>query len=213
MTILNVSIAPDLGLVAVDTAVPTPSGGLTHVSKLMPLPHADAVVAARGHLLMLVMLSPRLQQVAGDFDNVLAALHDSAVQAFADSASACRGHGAGNLMDEMGHEVVAVGYSPRAGRVLGVLYDRKAGGDGFAFTELDDFMQAPWDESLARFRGPTSTAAMVRLARAQARYARAQGHENTHGGRLVIAEVRRGGINVSSDTPLETPLSVISALH
>ena len=77
MSILNVVMAPDRAYVAVDTAVVNRAGGRRgHSSKLVPLIELNAVVAVRGHQILLAEIACGCLQMPGDFDALASVFPD-----------------------------------------------------------------------------------------------------------------------------------------
>lgn len=190
MSLLNAWVSKDRGLVAVDTDGLIPSRG-EHFgfSKLIPLVHANSVIAARGdraylHLLFSYYFLAEEVCIARDYD----ALVDNANHAIASVNNYCN---ASSQLDVPYHFVI-MGWSIQQNRVRGRQYvgsTRDVGVDveelGQVVSPHDCFVHAPI---------PRDHGTIAKMAREQANWLRSL--DTAGGGDLVIAEIRKSGIEI-----------------
>ncbi len=194
MSLLNVFVSPDRVLIGVDTYALSPHGlGGYEISKLIPLVHANAIVAGRGLNTFLIevfagcFLLPR-----ADFDQIDIRLCQRVDDVW-QSVEAAAVHG-GLAPDALGAcDLVVAGWSSSMSTMSAVHYARRPGEHGFGRSEIRGRFIAP----AVAMRGcdPASAtdafALMRSIAQAQVRGVLGSQSEQPIGGRLLIAELDR----------------------
>jgi len=148
MSICNVWFECDRALVVVDTEVMGPGGELLQVSKLCALPHAHAVMAARGHLLFANRVFTYWQLAGGDFDSMIDRASEVLELAFEETLQHAAVLDVRDQSSDL-QEIVLAGWSPRQDRMAASVYKHSAA-EGFTVDTLipPSFYLAPWDNSM-----------------------------------------------------------------
>lgn len=166
-------------------------------SKMLALPHANVIIGGRGHNVFLSTLLYLMHTRPGAFDEI-----EENMPSLLKIAT-------GLLKKEMGlfvglfstsiyaQEIVLVGYSERRGRMFCIAY-RSADKSGFEATEVDDAYHSPWDLSWGMpFDVYTPEHARF-LSTVQVDNALALHPEAPFGGRLLLAELTKDELKMSS---------------
>lgn len=195
MSIFNVFITPTLATVGFDTEGTLPDGSHIEGAKTVFLPHISAVVGFRGPADFLAFTSPAIIGFSGDFDN----LADRLPEIIRGSRAAFIAHyGADAPNVEAASNFVLVGFSTRAGRMIGHAFE--CAEKSSDITEYHDFPQlfSPFfgAEAIARLGIRADRAGMIDLALDQCRLVRERDPALPAGGRLFIAEIRKGAITI-----------------
>lgn len=205
MSLLNIDLNADRALIAVDTSAISLEGGagVMERSKLLHLPHANLVLAARGELVFFSSFFERVCRAPGivDFD----ALAASAKAALSEHKQVLLAHmraaGFDDLDEGCKHEISLIGYSLSAGamRCATWVYDR-ASADWLERISGTGLV-SPWDPSWARELPDTDTwQAMRLLAQLQVEKMRELRERGAIaiGGRLLLAELTRDAYSLRS---------------
>ena len=192
MSILNVSIDRDRALVAVDTLCQTGQGP-RETLKLYPLPHIGAVIAGRGQLAFLLQIHLEVILHCATFDDLVERTIEALPPLFArlraQPNAAAFGMGDGSDVQEL----VLVGWSPQAQAMQGWRWSQSDPRLGFTREEIAPWLVSPALEPV----GDLSTATgMLHLARRQVTRWRPSAPGGALGGRLLLAELRRGALMV-----------------
>lgn len=193
MSILNAFISPDLGLLGVDTEAIMPDGSIAEVCKITALPHLSAVMGMRGpdSLAMSVaasLMASRysLDDLAEKLPNLMeAGVNFSLANGIPEELCAC--------------ELVLVGYSLNAGRIVGHQASKRPGGGIEMSTGWPQLYAPFWGGDEIRALGiAADRAGMISLAKKQCEWARERGPAgNPSGGRFMVAEIRKGSVLIS----------------
>lgn len=212
MTLLNIALAADRALVAVDTLVYTWDGGIKcdsggkpcETTKALALPHAQCVVAVRGSSSLLHYLWERSAWLP-DTDTAISRLPEMLRAA---SASAPVDHRGRYPADE----VYITGWSKHYGRMVCVSFDSS---DGFATMTATLRHEASHSlsaapavppEALGQFPFPETPDDMLRIARRQVKHHRdIDPHSPNGGGRLLVATITRDGMTFATAGDLGLP--------
>ncbi len=208
MSLCNVWMSRDRALVAVDTAVRRPGGPMLERSKILPIPHASTILATRGFVDFLGIFHGASIDALDDFD----ALNDQALpnlnrtrefvmQAVAPVA-AKKGIGPAAFSEI---EIVMVGGSRRQQAMVGNTYQ--------CIAPATTFIRLPIETGRGRIHGNydgmgpvskvASAEAMEALARRQVAYVREHDPSTTVGGRLLLAELTRHSMSITTRCDLE----------
>ena len=208
MSILNIYVDGGRALVAVDTKAG--NEGSSEATKVAALAHFDAGLAVRGQLMMLGRCIEAMNQpLFRDFDDLV------------DQAPKVIGlvyESLGRILERLKvdmskfekQEVALVGWSEKRQQMVGHLWARDDMGVGFRQLPVIDepykFELGSWlyDEQ-GPAEMPASTSAMERVVRQQVQFAKAKWPDACPvGGRLMIAELRRNRVAISSVCDLES---------
>ena len=233
MTLLASWIGRDRALVAVDTrltALDSTSavgrlaaranvpGTLVEASKLLALPHARLVLAHAGALSFLASAFLRCQQLIGPggFDELDECMPDVLGCAFGQVLDMRRDLYPDVPIEEVrGQRLAVVGWSQKGQRMRGALFNQDPRADGFQRLPLAGFAEeedprgrrfaAPWNaEKSGALPYADTPEAMERLARLQMRDSPSAA-EGKSGGRLLVAELTRDSVCVTSQCDLDSP--------
>lgn len=192
MSLLNIHLSEERALVCFDSLGESSDDGVMwSCSKLWLLASQDAVLAARGSLHVAQSAASLAGLIAQDFDALADALGMIAKLAHTHPVPEDR-----LRVDDLkaaragAQEIVLVGYSPRAGRVVGCYAHCAAESTDWRVEPVQEWLLAP-GSATAQIAEPTEEAGLVALARAQQREA-----PETIGGVLRMATVRRGLIEL-----------------
>lgn len=188
MSLLNAWITPAAALVAVDTDGAGFDGARMSASKLLPIPHLNAVVAIRGQLAFLSFVFLRcISSPFESFDDLVDAL--PVVLREADRLIAAEYVVAGCAQ---GNELIAVGWSDRKGAMCGMQFVKRDAMERFTVEEAD-FHVSPYGTALSDLHiGPSNVEA---IARAQVGWMR-ESFGAPCGGRLLLCNLDRHAMSV-----------------
>ncbi|MBT8766868.1 hypothetical protein [Metapseudomonas boanensis] len=190
MSILNVFVTPEAGLIGVDTESTLPDGTIQEFGKMIVAPAAGAVVAFRGTDYVVMAASNSIVCFGGSLEAMAEALPDHLRR----SVDFCREHYQAPE-EALGLELALVGYSQVEGCVVGHLFRRAIGSEEIQVDRIPIRYRAPfWDDLPNDI--PADRPGMMTLAQHQSRLARERMPELAAGGRFLIAEVRRDSITI-----------------
>lgn len=199
MSLLNVFVSPSRVLISVDTHAFSPHGsGNYEISKLIPLAHANTIIAARGVNTFLLEAFARcfLLQRA-DCDRINAWLPDAIDEIWKRVAAlAAQGGLAAEALG--GCDLVVGGWSASLSAMSAVRYAREPNASSFVVVPIHSCMIAPkidW-KCHDHDRAPDSLALMQGIARSQVNHILATEPGQPIGGRLLVAEITRDGISI-----------------
>lgn len=187
MSLLNAWITPQEAIVAVDTDGIGPDGQRMPSSKLMYVPHANAVLAVRGQYaaLKLVFLQALNLETFDDLADALPDLAQASEMAMPGSVLV-EGVAAGN-------EFVAVGWSDRLQRMVGRQCVRRGDMPEYTAVEIDRHI-SPWGEWAS---GITPVPQAVGdIARAQVAWMERTFPNAACGGNLLVASLGRDSLMI-----------------
>lgn len=219
MTILNAFVSDDRALIGADTEGVVPGFGKTRLSKLYPLVAQQAVLAGRGnHALFASLIGPCLL-AGGDFDHLATLMPELLKRGFKlleESAVAWGIQDAAELITGWAppasdapipptidrQEVVLIGYSARAGCMVGRKYVQESRLLGFfeeSITERDPFV-GPWSKRELEPIGDISSGpGMMSLARRQRELLVRADPRHAGGGDFIVAAIDRAGISTRTE--------------
>jgi hypothetical protein len=189
VSLLNVWILPESALIGVDTAAPG-----AQVSKLFPLIHANAVIAARGDTIILTTVAGMSNGPCGDYDALCESMPMIMPAAL---AMAAEHHQLGR------QEICVVGWSAHHGRICGMSYCMARPHDALEAEAIDPHYITPWDSTFSKLPDPVNSEGMFRLALAQVAYVREKAPEAPIGGQLILTKVKKNSIAVAGGAYLE----------
>lgn len=214
MTILNAWVGEDKALVGVDTEILGPGGARHSVSKLLPLPHMNAVLAGRGPNLMLSMAMTLCHASTADFDVIAAAMpeilcvaHGMMLKAVNESPVLW----GGDPRQLDGVTIVFVGWSPSRRRMVGFEYEQETPAVGFVAGELSPLHSAPLDPTLPQDPDLSTRDGMTEYARLQTALLHKAQPEAAAGGRFILAQLSRHAMIVGTAGFLPRRAEVSSA--
>lgn len=206
MSIVNAFVSPECAVVCADTEAGPDGGPYTEVSKLVPLPHMNAVVAFRGSMLFLsgaltgmFVSGCGFDELSRQMPDLLKLSSDTAIRMLprVDLAGAM-------TSEEAGYgEAILVGFSPTVGRIVGHHFRRQTLDSGFVTTNNVSYFSAPaWNDvdlALPSLHNQPSREGLKELALAQMRLVRERNTPGeAAGGRLIYAEIRRDSMTVEA---------------
>lgn len=195
MTIANVIVSRGAQRVEIysDTAVTSGSDGamLAEISKALPIPHLQAVVTGRGHVVMIEAAWAAFARSGLDFDAAIAAFPDILTAA----AAALRQSWPGI---EYHNTLAVVGWSRGAGGYRLWLFTEQ-GPEGFTAEEVAGDLLMPWPADFGPAPRQSGAGHMIRLAQRQAAWIREQGDDYNAGGQLHRTTLGPGGRGITID--------------
>lgn len=197
MTILNAWVEPERALIGLDTQYAAQGGSAQHISKLMPLVHMSAALGCSGSAFFMQTLFMLCQVSGSEFDELVDALPQLLKYSSERITEVAERLGVAATMPLDGQSVVIVGWSARAGRMIGRNFEQESRAEAFIAEDLNPYYNAPWDQSLARLPESKTPGDMAQLARAQTALLREKAPDAQSGGRFIVAELRRDGMTIA----------------
>ncbi|WP_417703279.1 hypothetical protein [Pseudomonas sp.] len=192
MSILNVFIKPEEGLIGVDSEAVFPDGYIDEQGKLIVAPAANAVVGFRGNSRVLDMACPSIYCFGGEVERMAEGM-PGLIKAAIDSARKnyqVQEH-------DLGLNLVIVGYSQAERSVVGHLFRRDVGSEDIRVDRIQSRFMAPyWGAEHVPPGLPDNRDGLCMLARSQSSMAREQEPGFAAGGRYFIASVKRRSISI-----------------
>lgn len=204
MSIIAVFMSRQFALVGVDTAAPTPSGGLADISKLIPLVHMNAVIAYRGCAMFLEVLFAACHAQGGSADTLIERLPRILTETSGAFVHQARSMGISDPELLEVHDVVFVGWSDLAACMVCHAYHQECLKDGFADREIESWFAAPWDSSRLQMPETRNLDDLIEVANAQVQLIRTEAPGATAGGRLISALIVKDRMSISSVANLGT---------
>lgn len=194
MSLVNVWVTPQKAMVVVDTEAQSQEGEYFETSKMLTLPHANVVVAGRGHNAFFNVLFSLLHMDKGaTFDDLEGSFDGSLAQ----TTAYLKTIEAQFIRSIYEQEIALVGYSHSRRGMHCVAYQSKDE-SGFAAHDIDDAYLSPWDPTTWGLPMPVTTAEHARVASTeQLAKAKALHPDAPLGGRLLLAEVTRDELTLS----------------
>ncbi|VTU29701.1 hypothetical protein H6CHR_03247 [Variovorax sp. PBL-H6] len=201
MSIIDVFVSPQKAMVIVDTELKTQDGRFIEGSKMLTLPHANMLIAARGTnvftnvLFSALHLAPFTTMDA--FDKVMFDL----LKQTTDHLKTVEEHFTQSIYEV---ELALVGYSHYYSGMHCVAYESHDA-SGFTAQEITDAYYAPWHESWGAAPTGFPTPGIARaIASEQVSDLLAMHPDKPFGGRLLLAELTREDLKISSTGYLTT---------
>lgn len=200
MSLVNAFVYPDHAFVCVDTEAVLPDGTSAEVSKLFALPHVNAVVACRGTVLLNSILMAFVVAADGDFDGISKRLPNLLSEAFERAIALAP---ALSVAEELVGcaEVIIVGFSPAMDRIVLHSFKRETlAGDFVTTNNVGSYSIGPyWADiglNIDALRLKPNGEGLETLALAQVQLMRVREPAAAAGGRLILAEIRRGSMTI-----------------
>ena len=200
MSIMNVWTSPSRAIVAVDTATKAPDGRSYEGSKMLPIVHANCVLAARGSTEVLSIVLQQMQGADADFDVYEVSLPQMIVGAVAFVNDTAKRMGAKFHVDAQ--ELTLTGWSRKRQAMICRFFFHNLKNGGFNSERKTVFapgMDLPESspQALAMAQLGSTPAGMFEIAGQQLAWAVAKGHSGEFGGRLMVAEITPFGMNIT----------------
>lgn len=208
MSILICTVHADHAYLCADTDCTLPGGSRRRASKLLPLVHANAALAARGSAgFMSAVFLRCLHWGAADIEG----LHDRMEGVLIDAAAEIVVSGVTYLDEKAGldgrQEIYLVGWSKRLNRPIARAYQGDIATGIFTRTDIDvgSFAVAPatWDQKTGGAPPLENVGDMMRLARAQVALIRKESPHCAAGGDFIVAKIERDRMTVSRECDLD----------
>lgn len=197
MTQLIAWVSPKRALVAVNTQDYGDARGAAESSKIYFLPHANTVMAGRGHAALHLAAFVQVQMVSPkDFEGIVALLPHALSQIFPDLVQRASETDQVDLAGwSAAQELYVIGWSPQQGRMRNAAFVKNPGESVFRQSEFGPYLIAPWEDQLGPVREPSSIAAIEKIAGTAHRVLSHKGGPSAClGGRLVIADITRDAV-------------------
>jgi hypothetical protein len=205
MSIVNAFGTPEVGWVAVDTETSLINGRHHETSKLFALVHLNAVLAFRGAMAFVVGVLARTVTYACSFDDLAKKMPEFLREA--SNAAAAQAPWLSMTAEAAAcAEVVMVGHSADLARIVVHCWRRPTLEAGFTIHADVGCFVAPEDGADAIGLNPANLKEfqvdreiLKRLTFAQVRALRMSGNPHVAaGGRLIVAEIRQGGMTIET---------------
>ncbi|WP_236175997.1 hypothetical protein [Pseudomonas pseudonitroreducens] len=187
MSVLNAFVTPDCALLGVDTEGVLPNGEAQHGNKAITLPHLGAALGFRGLDWMLIAMSSTVVGWKGTYDELAA----YAPTLMNNAATWCR---TDKNLEPQDANVVLVGFSESAGRMVGHAFLRKAGSDDVErHHDINQFL-APMPDSgtlqtIKNIGARADKNGMALTAMHQCKMLHRVAPESSGGGRFFVSKV------------------------
>lgn len=192
MSILNVFITPNLGLVGVDTEAIPKNGPIFEIGKLVVAPLANSVVGFRGTDYVLAVMTAHIVGFGGTHEQMVENFPDVIKQ----SVDCCR-KSFDASEEALKLDIALVGYSQKEGCISGYLFTREVGSDEINVNRIrTSYMSPLWSEEDIPVGIHLDRKGMVATAQQQSRLARERAPEFASGGRFYIAELRKDSMTI-----------------
>lgn len=196
MSLLNSWIAPEKALIACDTQVIDRHGVRSELSKLIPLVHANLILATRGHIDFLSLVFIQCNVTPCDFDWVSDRMPQVLDHSFECLIAAGRLNGFTDLSVFDKQSILMVGWSKSRCQMHGKFYLQETPKTGFIGQDVNSYCVNPWEPNRGSPVVPNGKAELEQLALAQIHFMRRTWPDAACGGRLLIAELDRKGMTI-----------------
>jgi len=200
---MNVWLQPELALVGVDTDARSLDGTVEPFSKMIPLIHMNAILAATGTTLFAGFLFQGCQSVGLDVDKLSAQMPKILPLVYDRMVEAIKMAGMRFAADPAQSSAVLVGWSAQENRMIGNLYERRDSRGSFVCTSLPygAYVQPGptdlrWADRLLNLPEPKTPEAMSRLAQEQTKIIKEFISEIAAGGQFIVAQLTRRNMNI-----------------
>lgn len=191
MTILNAWVQPDRAVVTIDTEGRDSRFGVLDVSKMVPLVHANLLLANRGSGGLIGIIYSGLSRVPCDFDTTVEMMPELALASLVEYERVATVHGVPLSDLSPVDQLLVAGWSLKAEQMQGWLFVRKNGERRFVPRPVKPWWVAPGGCFAADPAVPEGPADLERIARQQTDWHRAAHPGQAIGGRLISAEITR----------------------
>lgn len=200
MSVINVVVQKDKGVVAVDTfsSVPGAGGELRGMSRVLLLPHGQMLLACRSHQDFFFTIYCELLKVSNaprfDIDSaegIVPRLLDVHWRTYTQCSEA---NADASPAATQQFDLVAMGWSEKSGSVIARVFS-KVNGAPTRSTKAEGSMASP-GHPLQKWKGSTDEDEMVRAARVQVHYRNLMAGATVAGGDLLLASISREGVSM-----------------
>lgn len=205
MSLLNAWVTPAEAIIAVDADGVRSDGSRFATSKLLPIPHLNAVLALRGQAAVLQFLFMGACSAGFDtFDELvdaMPALLEDMTRTMPGELLAQAAHvSSGNVL-------LAIGWSDERRGMLGRRFVQPAAGEPFIAEDFTTVL-TPWPPALQKL--PTAAAAVDEISSAQVRWMRTTYPGAVVGGKLIACRITREGIAMAHRMTFEAARELVS---
>jgi hypothetical protein len=196
MSLINAVQMGDYALVSADTDAVFKNGSRGNVSKLLTIPHCNAVMAVRGSMAFMTTAHAQFATVASDFDTMT----DLAELVLLYALKVASEQGSLDRLGEYakGAEMIIAGYSKKAGKVsIHIFRCKGIGEDIEAHLDVNNAI-CPGDLGISLEGITASKEGLQKLTERQVKAIRENHPDAAAGGRLLIAEVRAQSVLVET---------------
>lgn len=192
MSLINAVHMGDHALISADTEAVFSDGSRGNVSKLLTIPHVNAVIAVRGSLAF-------LQKAHAEFCT-MPTFDQMAERAELVMSYALAQQGSTEHLDKYAHgaEMVLAGYSQKAGRVvIHLIRCEGIGKDTEAHLDIANAI-LPGDLGISLEGITAGREGLIELTSRQVKAIREHAPDAAAGGNLIVAEVHQGRVAVET---------------
>ncbi len=193
MSLINAWVEPQRALFAVDTRAADSDGNVCETSKLFLLAKDQAVFAYRGFNLFCMGVYDKLVMSGAGVDVIMRSMRE----ALAEVETQCVSCGIPEAMLRVNQEVAIVGWSKTQSRFVGRAWRRFSPVTPFQILDADPIYACYWDDTF-RTAHPSSPKAMATLMCEQVQFAAKHEPQNPAGGRMVLATLTPGRVEITS---------------
>lgn len=201
MSLIIAAVSRDRAIVAVDTlGYGQATGDFHEFSKLIPIPHANVIVAARGQRMFLIYFHAEINCAMGpvSYDRLLQDVGPIADQVFENTKAQVEG--AGFPLIEA--ELAIVGWSDSEQGFVGMTLVRTQNAVSFECKRMKFGHVAPWSQELGPCELTLDKSAFIAIARRQVEFSKRVFPGQPIGGRLIAAEITKGRMTIESAAEL-----------
>ncbi len=192
MTILNVWITPQVGLVATDSLHQALDGAPAESSKIITLPHFPAIISGVGLAQAIQTAAWHVNLSGLSFDEALSRFPEFIALTDVQTARLFRENSTDRA--DAGTDYVVVGWSRIRDRIIGRKFTQAKFGDHHAVDDIDPNASIPWQSGFVGPRGDTAENMAV-LTRKQ--HCDISGLLGESGGEIIVAAVTRDAVNIT----------------
>jgi hypothetical protein len=187
MTIIVASVAEDLAFMGCDTRISF-EDPIRHAAKMMPLPHMRAVVGHSGKVLHSGVLFSSCMECCSDFDELLERLPGIAHRCLREWPMETR------------YTAIAVGYSAKAARFIGRVWQAAGAEDPFLVHDIGagefacsiDWLDPRWSDKTKNLPAPGGPQSMAMFAKGMVRAVNDH-YPGMCGGTFSVAQIHTDG--------------------
>lgn len=201
MSLINACIARDHAVVVMDTQAramwPTP-GPFFDVSKMLPLPHANVLLAGCGSVEFIASLQFGLSSLqTASFTRMAEALQSDMLRQSDQGAAAMKKAMGAPSHYEDGQDVYLIGWSDAKGSMHGISCSREPGSTRWETLDMCSTWVSPWGDDWGDLPEPRDVDHLAAVANDQVRRVRAESPGIPIGGSLVFAALTRDTLKFS----------------
>ena len=197
MTILNVWVARDSVTVAVDTSTVSDDGTyIGESSKLIPLVHANALIASRGHMQFLTVIFEGAHWQPHDLDSLVDGMPMLFPQCLSQIKNLSEQKGLPSKVSFDRQCIVLAGWSSKLDRPAAWYYLQEDAQTELQVSEITSYIISPGTDDIPRrLHVPADSAGILALATEQRRKLNELQPGSARGG-LVVAQITRNQMKI-----------------